>query len=327
MSDREKPDETLTEEELEILGQVLDQIASEGFSPSAVTETQEDDGCEPGESEGRILLALRDGVDRDLLDKIFRELDTDVQHIRDRYSVLDELRRQPVRLVVSDLALWEDGGRLLLERMAGATSGVPVIFIRDSGEELSAGVRDTLTCTSMERPLLPEDVKKLVQNALGGPLETEAGEEPEEDPDEERDESSALPGHSHHWLPFFFEARKALRTSDYKGRRFRIVLGLLTLHLSPESVFLLERDSEGTRLQAFCAGDGGHVDTDHLLARIRDTLGKNQSVGYGPSGELAFKLPVRGGCRRLVYIEFGTSVLEWETEYVDELLHVLGEEV
>ena len=126
--------------------------------------------------------------------------------------------------------------------------------------------------------------------------------------------------------PTHFEARKALRTSDYKGRRFRIVLGLLTLHLSPESVFLLERDSEGTRLQAFCATEGENVDTDHLLARIRDTLGKNQSVGYGPNGELAFKLPVRGGCRRLVYIEFGTSVHEWETEYVDELLYVLGEE-
>ena len=92
-------------------------------------------------------------------------------------------------------------------------------------------------------------MKKLVQNALGGPLEAGAVEES----GEERDESPPSPDHSHHWLPFFFEARKALRTSDYKGRRFRIVLGLLTLHLSPESVFLLERDSEGTRLQAFCA--------------------------------------------------------------------------
>ena len=322
MSDREKPDEILTEEELEILGQVLDQIASEGFNPSAGTEVEEDDGIEPVQMEGRILLALRDGADRDILDKICRELDTGVQHIRDRYSVLDELRRHPVRLVVSDLALWEDGGSLLLERMAGVTSGVPVIFIRDSGEQLSAGVRDALTCTSMERPLLPENVKKLVQNALGGPLEAGAVEES----GEERDESPPSPDHSHHWLPFFFEARKALRTSDYKGRRFRIVLGLLTLHLSPESVFLLERDSEGTRLQAFCATEGENVDTDHLLARIRDTLGKNQSVGYGPNGELAFKLPVRGGCRRLVYIEFGTSVHEWETEYVDELLYVLGEE-
>ncbi len=323
MSDREKPDETLTEEELEILGQVLEQIASEGFSPPAGTEAEADDAIEPGQEEGRILLALREGADRELLDRICRELDSGVQHIRDRYSVLDELRRQPARLVVTDLALWEDGGSLLLERMAAGAIGVPVIFIRDSGEQLSAGVRDALTCTSMERPLLPEDVRRLVENALGGPAGALDGEESRQEPEE----SPAPTTHSHHWLPFFFEARKALRTSDYKGRRFRIVLGLLTLHLAPESVFLLERDSEGTRLQAFCASAGETVDTDHLLARIREALGKNQSVGYGPNGELAFKLPVRGGCRRLVYIEFGTSVLDWETEYVDELLHVLGEEV
>ncbi len=207
--------------------------------------------------------------------------------------------------------------------MEGTSSGIPVIFIRNKGEELSAGARDTSTCMSIERPLLPDDVKRLVRNALGGPL----GPEAEPGPHREPDESPPSQDHSHHWLPFFFEARKALRTSDYKGRRFRIVLGLLTLHLSPESVFLLERDSEGTRLQAFCTGADEDVDTDHLLARIRETLGRNQSVGYGPNGELAFKLPVRGGCRRLVYIEFGSPVLDWETEYVDELLHVLGEEV
>ena len=241
MSDREKPDETLTEEELEILGQVLEQIASEGFSPPAGTEAEADDAIEPGQEEGRILLALREGADRELLDRICRELDSGVQHIRDRYSVLDELRRQPARLVVTDLALWEDGGSLLLERMAAGAIGVPVIFIRDSGEQLSAGVRDALTCTSMERPLLPEDVRRLVENALGGPAGALDGEESRQEPEE----SPAPTTHSHHWLPFFFEARKALRTSDYKGRRFRIVLGLLTLHLAPESVFLLEGMGEG----------------------------------------------------------------------------------
>lgn len=326
MSDREKPDETLTEEELEILGQVLDQIVSGGVEPAADSEEQEDDGVEADPGGGRILLALRSGADRDLLEEICRELGTGIQHIRNRYSVLDEIRRQPVKLVISDLGLWADGGTLLIERMGGGASEIPVIFICNRGEQLSDGVRDAMLCTSMERPLLPEDVKNLVQNALGGPLEAEAAEEAVE----------AVPGNgeppapgddSHHWLPFFFEARKALRTSDYKGRRFRIVLGLLSTHLSPESVFLLERDSEGTRLQAFCSTDGETVDTDHLLERIREILGKNQSVGHGRNGELAFKLPVRGGCRRLVYIEFGSPALDWETEYIDELLHVLGEEV
>ena len=323
MSDREKPEETLTEEELAILGQVLDQIVSGGVDPAADSEVREDDGIEGNPGERKILLALRNGEDRNLLEDICRETGNGFQHVRNRYSVLDEIRRQPLRLVISDLGLWDDGGTLLIERMAGGTSEIPVIFICDRGEQLSDGVRDTLVCTSMERPLLPEDVKNLVQNALGGPRQAEAAQE-------EGGESEESPGssdHSHHWLPFFFEARKSLRTSDYKGRRFRIVLRLLSVHLSPESVFLLERDSEGTRLQAFCSTDGETVDTDHLLGRIRETLGKNQSVGHGPKGELAFKLPVRGGCRRLVYIEFGAPSLEWETEYIDELLHVLGEEV
>ena len=48
---------------------------------------------------------------------------------------------------------------------------------------------------------------------------------------------------------------------------------------------------------------------------------------HGENGELAFKLPARGGCRRLIYIEFGSKLLGWESEYLDELLHLLAEEV
>ena len=80
-------------------------------------------------------------------------------------------------------------------------------------------------------------------------------------------------------------------------------------------------------MQAFTETDREAVDTDHLLARIRETFGTDQLVGHGDNGELAFKLPARGGCRRLVYIEFGSQLLEWETEYLDELLHLLAEEV
>ena len=339
MSESEKPDETLTEEELEILSQVLDNIVSEasGSGPSSeIAEEKDADPAPPG--EGRILLALTSPDDRALLDGICRELDDGVLHIRNRYSVLDELRRQPVRLVVSDLCLWEDGGHLLFERMAQGSCEIPVIFIREPGEMMSDRSRDSIACGVLDRPLKEEDVKPLVRSALQGPVTDDSDEggrdgaqdraqDGARDGDRRPEEPVSDSGHSRHWLPFFFEARKTLRTSDYKGRRFRLVLGLLGQHLSPEAAFLLERDSEGTRLQAFTQGASESIDTDDLLARIRETLGRDQLVGHGKNGELAFKLPSRGGCRRLVYIEFGAQLSGWESEYLDELLHLLAEEV
>ena len=328
VSEREKPEETLTEEELEILGQVLDNLVAGELGSGPASDPEEQDSVEEASEEGKILLALSSGDDRNLLDEICGEFENEVLHIRNRYCVLDELRRRPIRLVVTDLCLWGDGGTLLFERMDGGASQIPVIFIREQGEELSDKARDAIACGILERPLQPDDVKTLVRSALGGVVDGEPVDEGaggrEEDDQESPGGSSQ---HLRHWLPFFFDARKSLRTSDYKGRRFRLVLRLLNDHLSPEAAFLLERDSEGTRLQAFTETDRDAVDTDHLLARIRETLEKDQLVGHGANGELAFKLPARGGCRRRLYIEFGSQLLEWETEYLDELLHLLAEEV
>ena len=328
VSEREKPEETLTEEELEILGQVLDNLVAGELGSGPASDPEEQDSVEEASEEGKILLALSSGDDRNLLDEICGEFENEVLHIRNRYCVLDELRRRPIRLVVTDLCLWGDGGTLLFERMDGGASQVPVIFIREQGEELSDRARDAIACGILERPLQADDVKTLVRSALGGAVDGEPVDEGAGGREEDEQES---PGgssqHLRHWLPFFFDARKSLRTSDYKGRRFRLVLRLLNDHLSPEAAFLLERDSEGTRLQAFTETNRDAVDTDHLLARIRETLGKDQLVGHGANGELAFKLPARGGCRRLLYIEFGSQLLEWETEYLDELLHLLAEEV
>ena len=328
VSEREKPEETLTEEELEILGQVLDNLVAGELGSGPASDPEEKDSVEEASEEGKILLALSSGDDRNLLDEICGEFENEVLHIRNRYCVLDELRRRPIRLVVTDLCLWGDGGTLLFERMDGGASQVPVIFIREQGEELSDRARDAIACGILERPLQADDVKTLVRSALGGAVDGEPVDEGaggrEEDDQESPGGSSQ---HLRHWLPFFFDARKSLRTSDYKGRRFRLVLRLLNDHLSPEAAFLLERDSEGTRLQAFTETNRDAVDTDHLLARIRETLGTDQLVGHGANGELAFKLPARGGCRRLLYIEFGSQLLEWETEYLDELLHLLAEEV
>ncbi|MEE3296407.1 MAG: hypothetical protein VX250_03350 [Planctomycetota bacterium] len=326
MSESEKPEETLTEEELEILGQVLDNIVSGAAGADLAADVKEQPPAGELAAEGKILLALSSADDRNLLDGICRELDDGILHIRNRYSVLDELRRQPVRLVVSDLCLWGDGGQLLSERMTHGSGEIPVIFIREPGEELSDQARDVIACGVLDRPLQAPAVEALVRNALAGPVSDDAAqreEEAHEEPGEPVDDSR----HPRHWLPFFFDARKSLRTSDYKGRRFRLVLGLLGEHLSPESAFLLERDSEGTRLQAFTHADRDSIDTDDLLARIREILGKGQLVGHGENGELAFKLPARGGCRRLIYIEFGSKLLGWESEYLDELLHLLAEEV
>ena len=328
MSEREKPEETLTEEELEILGQVLDNLVAGELGSGPASDPEEKDSVEEASEEGKILLALSSGDDRNLLEEICGEFENEVLHIRNRYCVLDELRRRPIRLVVTDLCLWGDRGTLLFERMDGGASQVPVIFIREQGEELSDKARDAIACGILERPLQPDDVKTLVRSALGGlvdegPVDEGAGGREED----EQESPGGSRQHLRHWLPFFFDARKSLRTSDYKGRRFRLVLRLLNDHLSPEAAFLLERDSEGTRLQAFTETDRDAVDTDHLLARIRETLEKDQLVGHGANGELAFKLPARGGCRRLVYIEFGSQLLEWETEYLDELLHLLAEEV
>ena len=329
VSEREKPEETLTEEELEILGQVLDNLVAGELGSGPASDPEEQDSVEEASEEGKILLALSSGDDRNLLDEICGEFENEVLHIRNRYCVLDELRRRPIRLVVTDLCLWGDGGTLLFERMDGGASQVPVIFIREQGEELSDRARDAIACGILERPLQADDVKTLVRSALGGAVD-DGGPVDEGAGGREEDEQ-ASPGDSsqdiRHWLPFFFDARKSLRTSDYKGRRFRLVLRLLNDHLSPEAAFLLERDSEGTRLQAFTETNRDAVDTDHLLARIRETLGKDQLVGHGANGELAFKLPAWGGCRRLLYIEFGSQLLEWETEYLDELLHLLAEEV
>ena len=338
VSEREKPEETLTEEELEILGQVLDNLVAGELGSGPASDPEEKDSVEEASEEGKILLALSSGDDRNLLEEICGEFENEVLHIRNRYCVLDELRRRPIRLVVTDLCLWGDRGTLLFERMDGGASQVPVIFIREQGEELSDKARDAIACGILERPLQPDDVKTLVRSALGGLVDegpVDEGPVDEGPVDEgaggrEEDEQESPGGsrqHLRHWLPFFFDARKSLRTSDYKGRRFRLVLRLLNDHLSPEAAFLLERDSEGTRLQAFTETDRDAVDTDHLLARIRETLEKDQLVGHGANGELAFKLPARGGCRRLVYIEFGSQLLEWETEYLDELLHLLAEEV
>lgn len=328
VSEREKPEETLTEEELEILGQVLDNLVAGELGSGPASDPEEQDSVEEASEEGKILLALSSGDDRNLLDEICGEFENEVLHIRNRYCVLDELRRRPIRLVVTDLCLWGDGGTLLFERMDGGASQVPVIFIREQGEELSDRARDAIACGILERPLQADDVKTLVRSALGGAVDGEPVDEGAGGREEDEQES---PGgssqHLRHWLPFFFDARKSLRTSDYKGRRFRLVLRLLNDHLSPEAAFLLERDSEGTRLQAFTETNRDAVDTDHLLARIRETLEKDHLVGHGANGELAFKLPARGGCRRLVYIEFGSQLLEWETEYLDELLHLLAEEV
>ena len=328
VSEREKPEETLPEEELEILGQVLDNLVAGELGSGPASDPEEKDSVEEASEEGKILLALSSGDDRNLLDEICGEFENEVLHIRNRYCVLDELRRRPIRLVVTDLCLWGDGGTLLFERMDGGASQVPVIFIREQGEELSDRARDAIACGILERPLQPDDVKTLVRSALGGlvdegPVDEGAGGREED----EQESPGGSRQHLRHWLPFFFDARKSLRTSDYKGRRFRLVLRLLNDHLSPEAAFLLERDSEGTRLQAFTETNRDAVDTDHLLARIRETLEKDQLVGHGANGELAFKLPARGGCRRLVYIEFGSQLLEWETEYLDELLHLLAEEV
>ena len=328
VSEREKPEETLTEEELEILGQVLDNLVAGELGSGPASDPEEKDSVEEASEEGKILLALSSGDDRNLLEEICGEFENEVLHIRNRYCVLDELRRRPIRLVVTDLCLWGDRGTLLFERMDGGASQVPVIFIREQGEELSDRARDAIACGILERPLQPDDVKTLVRSALGGlvdegPVDEGAGGREED----EQESPGGSRQHLRHWLPFFFDARKSLRTSDYKGRRFRLVLRLLNDHLSPEAAFLLERDSEGTRLQAFTETDRDAVDTDHLLARIRETLEKDQLVGHGANGELAFKLPARGGCRRLVYIEFGSQLLEWETEYLDELLHLLAEEV
>lgn len=328
VSEREKPEETLTEEELEILGQVLDNLVAGELGSGPASDPEEKDSVEEASEEGKILLALSSGDDRNLLEEICGEFENEVLHIRNRYCVLDELRRRPIRLVVTDLCLWGDRGTLLFERMDGGASQVPVIFIREQGEELSDKARDAIACGILERPLQPDDVKTLVRSALGGlvdegPVDEGAGGREED----EQESPGGSRQHLRHWLPFFFDARKSLRTSDYKGRRFRLVLRLLNDHLSPEAAFLLERDSEGTRLQAFTETDRDAVDTDHLLARIRETLEKDQLVGHGANGELAFKLPARGGCRRLVYIEFGSQLLEWETEYLDELLHLLAEEV
>ena len=333
VSEREKPEETLTEEELEILGQVLDNLVAGELGSGPASDPAEKDSVEEASEEGKILLALSSGDDRNLLEEICGEFENEVLHIRNRYCVLDELRRRPIRLVVTDLCLWGDRGTLLFERMDGGASQVPVIFIREQGEELSDKARDAIACGILERPLQPDDVKTLVRSALGGLVdEGPVDEGPVDEGAGGREEvEQESPGgsrqHLRHWLPFFFDARKSLRTSDYKGRRFRLVLRLLNDHLSPEAAFLLERDSEGTRLQAFTETDRDAVDTDHLLARIRETLEKDQLVGHGANGELAFKLPARGGCRRLVYIEFGSQLLEWETEYLDELLHLLAEEV
>jgi len=326
LSESEKPEETLTEEELEILGQVLDNLVSGAAGPGLVSKEGEEGITETPCGEGKILLALSSVDDRNLLDGICREIDDGIIHIRNRYSVLDELRRQPIRLVVSDLCLWGDGGTLLFERMARQGCDIPVIFIREPGEKMSDRARDTVSCGILERPLQDEDVRALLKNALAGPVDEVSMEEVL--PGRQKLESPGdVSEHSRHWLPFFFDARKTLRTSDYKGRRFRLVLGLLSQHLLPEEVFLLERDSEGTRLQAFGQSDRESVDTDALLGRIRDTLGREQLVGHGENGELAFKLPARGGCRRLIYIEFGSPLLQWESEYLDELLHLLAEEV
>ena len=84
MSESEKPEETLTEEELEILGQVLDNIVSGAAGADLAADVKEQPPAEELAAEGKILLALSSADDRNLLDGICRELDDGVLHIRNR---------------------------------------------------------------------------------------------------------------------------------------------------------------------------------------------------------------------------------------------------
>ena len=59
MSESEKPEETLTEEELEILGQVLDNIVSGAAGPGLAADVEEQLPAEELAAEGKILLALQ----------------------------------------------------------------------------------------------------------------------------------------------------------------------------------------------------------------------------------------------------------------------------
>ncbi|MBN1442383.1 MAG: response regulator [Planctomycetes bacterium] len=299
--------DVLSAEELEIL------LGSEPL--------EEAPGCSrisegPPPSAPRILILAGDR-------KAALELKGQIEHLglettlrRNPFDALDALRWRRHDLVISELDLWADDGRLLLDRIEASGEETPVVFVGAGAEEtrrraLRAGAFQGLGC-----PIEVHDIHPLLETlGLVAAAERIA-------PD--RGEQASL-SEERAWLLFFFELRRAWRSSQDTEGRLRALHESFVRLLGARGALTAERTADGFRIH-LPESAGGDVSRRRASSRGMGELFENLVEAGGaerPCSIFRIAIDVPSPRGALFLASFPGDAPDERSVYAEELRQVL----
>jgi CheY-like chemotaxis protein len=270
----------------------------------------------PATSAARVLILAGDRREALHLKRQIEHTGLQTTVKRNPFDALDALRWRRHDLVISDLDLWADEGRLLLDRIEASGEETPVVFVGADAEEtrrraLRAGAFQGLGC-----PIQAGEIQAVLETlGLAAPAQRI--------PEDRGEEASSCDERA--WLVFFFELRRAWRSIPDTESRLRALHEGFARCLGARGVLTAERTADGFRIH-LPESAGGSGSRPGAQRRGMGELFENLVEGGGTERprsifRLGIEIPSPRGS--LFLASFPGDAPDERSAYAEELREVL----